>query len=94
MDCVIFTGGVGENSTVLHNLVCDGLIPLCHDNFSRKRDICDVTSDDAISKRSDVAKDVAMVTTGDVPGRRTRVLIIKTNEELAIAEECLNFLTY
>ena len=71
VDCVIFTGGIGENSPPLHSLVCDDLFPLSHDTFSRKSPVSDITADTE---------------------SKTRVLVVKTNEELAIAKECVKLL--
>ncbi|KAL5264471.1 hypothetical protein ACHWQZ_G005533 [Mnemiopsis leidyi] len=70
VDCIIFTGGIGENSPLLHSLVCEGLHPLSHDNYSRSSHVSDI----------------------GVAGSSTQVLVVKTNEELAIAKECMKFM--
>ena len=89
VDCIIFTGGIGENSSVLHREVCEGLIPVCHDKFSRLRDVCDVTK-----RFSDVSKDFGAAMGNGFFKGSSRVLVIKTNEELAIARECFQFLNF
>ena len=70
VDCIIFTGGIGENSPLLHNLVCEGLHPVTHDNYSRDNQVSDISA----------------------AGSSTRVLVVKTNEELAIARECVKLM--
>jgi len=73
-DCVIFTGGVGENSAAVRQLVCEGVVPVCRERnygFDRSALVCDVT---------------------DTASNGPRVLVVKTDEELAIARDCLNFI--
>lgn len=75
IDCVIFTGGVGENSAEVRQLICQGVVPISRERnygFNRKSAVCDVTEPDK-------------------PG--PRVLVVKTDEELAIARDCLTFIS-
>jgi acetate kinase len=94
VDCVIFTGGIGENSPLLHRLVCEGLYPLSHDNSSPSRDnsVTQISSsgDNSVTEiSSSVDNSVTEISSS---GDKPRVLVVKTNEELAIAKECVRFL--
>ena len=71
VDCVIFTGGIGENSPVTHEMVCNPVYPVSHDSYSRDNIVSDISRD---------------------CNARTRVLVVKTDEELAIAKVCLTFM--
>jgi len=71
LDCVVFTGGIGENSSIVRRLSCEGLGFLgieINPEKNKKNSTC-------ISKG------------------KTPVLVIQTNEELAIAQEVVNVLT-
>lgn len=75
VDCVIFTGGVGENSAEVRQLICQGVVPISNERnygFNRKLAVCDVTESDSAGPR---------------------VIVVKTDEELAIARDCLTFIT-
>ena len=74
VDCLIFTAGIGENSPLIQQMICEGLFPVDHGEYSRGQEICDITD---YSGTEDA---------------KVKVLVVKTNEELAIARECMTFL--
>jgi acetate kinase len=67
VDCVVFTAGIGENSSTVRQMICEGL------------QFLGVELDKAGNDRSEL-----QISTGT-----TRVLVIPTDEELAIAHEVL-----
>ena len=69
VDAICFTAGVGENSPILRNMICEGYLS---DFLGIKLD------EEANNKRG---KEIDITT----PESKTRVLVIPTNEELAIA---------
>ena len=68
LDCVVFTGGIGENFGQVCEWSCQGLEFLGIEGVRARR------ADGQIVEAS-------------VPGSRTKVLIVPTNEELAIARD-------
>lgn len=69
VDVICFTAGVGENSPIVRELVCDYLGYL------------GITLDSELNNKR--GEDIAVTT----PDSRTTVMVIPTNEELAIARE-------
>lgn len=74
LDCVVFTGGVGENFVQVVEWSCQGLEFLGIDGVQARR----------------AAGEIVEAST---PGSRTRVLIVPTNEELAIARDTYDIVT-
>jgi acetate kinase len=68
LDCVVFTGGIGENFCQVVEWSCGGLEFLGIDDVQARR----------------AAGEIVEAST---PGSRTKVLIVPTNEELAIARD-------
>lgn len=68
-DAICFTAGLGENSPIVRNLVCEHLGYL------------GITLDQEQNNKR--GEDLVI----SVPGAKTKVLVIPTNEELAIARE-------
>lgn len=76
LDCVVFTGGIGENDKILREAVCKDMdfIGLSIDpskNERKGQDIVDISA----------------------PESKVKVLIICTNEELAIARDTMALVT-
>jgi len=74
LDCVVFTGGIGENFAQVVDWSCQGLEFLGIDGVQARR----------------AAGEIVEAST---PGSRTRVLIVPTNEELAIARDTYDIVT-
>jgi acetate kinase len=74
LDCVVFTGGVGENFTEVCDWSCEGLGFLGIEGVQAR------AAGDQIVEAS-------------APGSRVRVLIVPTNEELAIARDTYEIVT-
>ena len=68
LDCVVFTGGIGENFSEVCDWSCQGLEFLGIEGVQARR---------AAGK----------IVEASAPGSRTKVLIVPTNEELAIARD-------
>jgi acetate kinase len=68
LDCVVFTGGIGENFAEVCEWSCQGL---------------EFLGIEAVQARRAAGK----IVEASAPGSRTRVLIVPTNEELAIARD-------
>lgn len=68
LDCVVFTGGIGENFTQVCDWSCQGLEFLGIEGVQARRAM-------------------GQIVEASAPGARTKVLIIPTNEELAIARD-------
>jgi acetate kinase len=68
LDCVVFTGGVGENFGEVCDWSCQGL---------------EFLGIEEVQARPAAGK----IVEASAPGSRTRVLIVPTNEELAIARD-------
>jgi acetate kinase len=74
LDCVVFTGGVGENFREVVEWSCQGLEFLGIEGVQARR------------ARGEIVDAAA-------PGSRTRVLVVPTNEELAIARDTYEIVT-
>lgn len=74
LDCVVFTGGVGENFVQVVEWSCQGLEFLGIDGVQARRAAGEIVE-------------------ASMPGSRTRVLIVPTNEELAIARDTYDIVT-
>jgi acetate kinase len=74
LDCVVFTGGIGENFVQVVEWSCRGLEFLGIDGVQARR----------------AAGEIVEAST---PGSRTRVLVVPTNEELAIARDTYDIVT-
>jgi acetate kinase len=74
LDCVVFTGGVGENFRQVCEWSCQGL---------------EFLGIEQVQARSAMGQ----IVEASAPGSRTRVLIIPTNEELAIARDTYEIVT-
>jgi len=68
LDCVVFTGGIGENFGEVCDWSCQGLEFLGIEEVRARRA-------------------VGQIVEASAPGSRTKVLIVPTNEELAIARD-------
>jgi acetate kinase len=73
LDGLVFTAGVGENSAIVREKVCEGFAFL-----GLKLDL-------QKNAQSPVNQDIATIDS------LIRVLVIHTEEDWAIAEECWNF---
>jgi len=69
VDAICFTAGVGENSPILRTMICENYLS----------NILGITLDEEANKKR--GKEIDITT----PESKTRVLVIPTNEELAIA---------
>lgn len=74
VDAVVFTGGIGENSVMVRQAVCDGLVYMGV--------VLDSESNSNCKPRSDGG--VVDISTRNAP---TRVLVVETDEEKMIARE-------
>jgi acetate kinase len=74
LDCVVFTGGVGENFAEVCEWSCQGLEFLGIEGVKARRAGGEIVEASA-------------------PGSRTKVLIVPTNEELAIARDTYEIVT-
>jgi acetate kinase len=80
LDVLVFTGGIGENSAEIREAVCAQLGFLgCFINQDGNTEASDKVRS---GEHQDISTDIASV----------RTLVVKTNEELAIARECVPFL--
>lgn len=70
LDCIVFTGGIGENDVFVRQDACEGL-----EYMGVKIDL---------EKNNVRAREIIEIST---PDSKVKVLIIPTNEELAIARE-------
>ncbi|MBR5281092.1 MAG: acetate kinase, partial [Clostridia bacterium] len=70
LDCIVFTGGIGENDVFVRQDACEGL-----EYMGVKIDL---------EKNNVRAREIVEIST---PDSKVKVLIIPTNEELAIARE-------
>jgi acetate kinase len=68
LDCIVFTGGVGENFAEVCDWSCQGLEFLG-------------------LERVQARQASGQIVEASAPGSRTKVLIVPTNEELAIARD-------
>jgi acetate kinase len=68
LDCVVFTGGIGENFTTVCDWACQGLEFLGIEGVQARRA-------------------GGQIVEATAPGSRIKVLIVPTNEELAIARD-------
>ena len=73
VDCIVFTAGVGENTSVVRAGVCEGL------------EFLGVQLD----KEKNEGKNDGSVREISAPASKVKVLVIPTNEELVIARETL-----
>lgn len=71
VDCVVFTGGIGEHSAHIRRLACDGM---CQ--------IPGIEIDPEINEKAD--EEITLIST---PESNIRVIVVPTNEELEIARE-------
>ncbi len=71
VDCIIFTGGIGENSALDRRYICEGL-----EFLGAKLD----------PKKNKVRGKLAEISTDD---STVKILVVPTNEELAIARDTL-----
>jgi acetate kinase len=69
VDIVVFTAGVGENSSVIRQMVCENMEFLGIE--------IDIEANDFKGELRDIS----------VPGSRTKVMVVPTNEELMIAKD-------
>ncbi|MBV6341334.1 acetate/propionate family kinase [Candidatus Magnetobacterium casense] len=76
LDVLIFTGGIGENSTEVRARVCQGLQPFGISLY-----------EEANRQDRSFLKQVEEIT---APGSNIRVLVIKSNENMMIARETLH----
>jgi acetate kinase len=74
LDCVVYTGGIGENFAKVVEWSCQGLEFLGIEGVQARRAEGEIVEASA-------------------PGSRTRVLIVPTNEELAIARDTYDIVT-
>jgi acetate kinase len=79
LDCLIFTGGIGENSTIIRSLVCEGLsnLGITIDNF--KNDNVFIGNSKAAPINCDSSK--------------VKVFVLTSNEQAVIAMETNNLLS-
>ncbi len=75
LDCVVFTGGIGEHSAGVRSLACQGL------------GVMGVALDEAKNQAAVAPKEPVDISS---PEARVRVLVIPANEELMIARETLH----
>ncbi|MBF0502488.1 MAG: acetate kinase [Candidatus Riflebacteria bacterium] len=75
-DAIVFTAGVGENSSIVRDLVCQNL------------DFLGIRIDTSLNKKT-VRGAEGDISTSDA---RVRTLVIPTNEELVIAEDTLELI--
>jgi acetate kinase len=80
LDSLVFTGGIGENCAPIREAVCAqlGFFGCFIDEKSNN----DASEKVRSGVHQDISTDIAQV----------RTLVVKTNEELAIARDCLQFL--
>ena len=78
-DAIVFTGGIGENTNRLRQEVCDGLTWL------------GVKIDPEKNAAMKPGKAVDSDLTAE--GSRVKILVIPTNEEIAIARDTLELVT-
>lgn len=71
LDCIVFTGGIGENSRFARKLIMEGLEILGIDFDFEKNDLAEKGKFAELSK----------------PNSKVKVLLIPTNEELVIARD-------
>ena len=71
VDCIVFTGGIGEHSAHIRRLACDGMC-----------EIPGIEIDPLINEKAD--EEITLIST---PESRIRVIVVPTNEELEIARE-------
>ena len=76
IDCLVFTAGIGENTTLVRKMVCDGL-----DFFGI-----------AIDEVKNEQKNDGAIHDISAKGSKVKVLVIPTNEELVIARETKDLL--
>ncbi len=77
-DCIIFTGGIGEHSSLVRERICSGLE-------------CMGIKIDSMLNRS-IPPDNADVKNIEVPDSAVKVLVVPTDEELEIARQTLHVL--
>lgn len=77
LDAIIFTGGIGENSSVLREMVCTNM-----DFFGI------VLDDTKNNQKSNVLREINHATISEV-----KILVIPTNEELEIAKQTFQLLS-
>ncbi len=80
LDAVIFTGGIGENSAAIRARTCQGLSCLGLELDEVRNNLPNFTPDGV----ADVS----------LPGSRAKVLVVHTDEELMIARETAQILSY
>jgi len=73
VDAIVFTGGIGENSSLVREKVLDGM------------EVFKIFVDKEANKENKIKI--------SLPESETDVLVIKTDEEIEIARECLKFLS-
>ena len=71
VDALIFTGGIGENAPYVRAAACDGLEPL------------GIAIDRQLNKKT-VGRREGIIS---IPGSRTHIMVIPTDEEAAIAAD-------
>ncbi len=76
VDCIVFTGGIGEHSAHIRRLACDGM---CQ--------IPGIEIDPEINEKAD--EETTLIST---PESGIRVIVVPTNEELEIAREARTLL--
>ena len=76
LDCIVFTAGIGENTTQVREGVCEGL------EFLGVK----------LDKAKNVAKNDGGIRDISAEGSRVKILVIPTNEELVIARETAELL--
>mmetsp|Transcript_10779 Transcript_10779/g.23171 ORF Transcript_10779/g.23171 Transcript_10779/m.23171 type:complete len:456 (+) Transcript_10779:58-1425(+) len=73
VDALVFSAGIGENSTVIRNMVCQGLEGM------------GIEVDEALNSATVGGRQADI----SVPGSRVRVLVVPTDEELSIAQQTM-----
>ena len=76
LDCIVFTAGIGENTPLVREGVCEGL------EFLGVK----------LDKEKNNGKNDGSVRDISADGSRVKILVIPTNEELVIARETAELL--
>ena len=76
LDCIVFTAGIGENTPIVREGVCEGL------EFLGVK----------LDKKANEAKNNGSIREISAKDSKVKVLVIPTNEELVIARETAELL--
>ncbi len=79
LDCIVFTGGIGENSAVIRKKCCEDL------------EFLGIIIDDEKNTSENIRSGIDAVISKD--GARVNVVVVHTNEELMIARETLRLIS-